>query len=196
VADADDIRLPLPGAPVTLVVDEDRHGAVVDDVDGGRLELTPVALPDRVRMAGEADGMIEFVSESGPCRMFGHAAVTGEGGRVRFVPSGTPQLLLRGDRVRAMVEMVIELDVGGQTLTGTTRDVRGNGVLVAGPLEAQLGDMLQVRLQLPGRENPVEGWGRVARITESGDVALRLEEIGADERAALMLAVFEAQRRR
>jgi hypothetical protein len=194
LASADEIQLPLPGSPVTLVVDDDRHGAVVEDVEGLRLELKPVALPDRMRMTGEADGFLEFVSDSGPCRVHGGAVVTGEGGRVRFEPAGPPQLLLRSDRVRAPVEMAIEIELGGQTLTGQTRDLRAAGVLIGGPLDVAIGDLLRWRLQLAGRPAPIEGWGRVARIAEDGDVALNFADIDPADRAAIMLAVFEAQR--
>jgi hypothetical protein len=194
VASGEEIQLPFPGSPVTLVVDDDRHGAVVEDVEAARLALKPVALPDRMRLTGEADGFLEFVSDGGPCRVYGAAVVTGEGGRVRFDAAGPPQLLLRSDRVRAPVEMVIDIELGGQMLTGQTRDLRAAGVLIGGPLDVALGDLLRWRLHLPGRSEPVDGWGRVARIAEDGDVALSFEDVDPADRAAILLAVFEAQR--
>ena len=195
MAPLDDIRLPFPGSPVTLVVDDDRHGAVIEDIDGLRVDLKPVALPDRMRMTGVGDGYLEFVSDQGPCRVLGAASVLGDG-RVRFDATGAPQLLLRSERVRAPVEMVIDVELGGEVLTGQTRDMRGAGVLIAGPLDVALGDMLVYRLHLPGREKPLDGWGRVARIAEDGDVALSFEDMHPEDRAAVLLAVFEAQRGR
>ena len=195
MAPPDDIALPFPGAPVTLVVDDDRHGAVIEDVEGLRIDLKPVALPERMRMTGVGDGYLEFVSTHGPCRVLGAASVVGEG-RVRFDAAGPPALLLRSERVRAPVEMIIDVELGGEVLTGQTRDLRGAGVLIAGPLDVALGDMLVYRLHLPGREKPVGGWGRVARIAEDGDVALSFEDMDQDDRAAVLLAVFEAQRGR
>jgi hypothetical protein len=192
VASAEEIQLPFAGAPVTLVVDDDRHGAVVEDVETRRLHLKPVALPERMRTTGEADGFIEFVSASGPCRIFGAAVVTGR--RVRFDAAGPPQLLLRTERVRAPIEMVIDIDIGGQLLTGQTRDLRGAGVLIAGPLDVALGDLLRYLLHVPGRPAPIEGWGRIARIAEDGDVALSFEDMAPADRAAVLLAAFEAQR--
>jgi hypothetical protein len=196
VAHGDDIPLPFPGSPVTLVVDDERHGAVIEAVEDLRLDLKPVALPERMRLTGVGDGYLEFVSEHGPCRIRGAASVLGQGGRVRFDAAGQPQLLLRSDRVRAPVEMVIDIEIGGQVLTGQTRDMRGAGVLIAGPLEVEIGDLLAYRLHLPGREKTVDGWGRVARIAEDGDVALSFADMGPDDRAAMLLAVFEAQRGR
>lgn len=196
MAAADEIPLPFPGAPVTLVVDDDRHGAVVEDVDGFRLDLKPVALPDRMRMTGVGDGFIEFVSDHGPCRVMGEASVLGDGGRVRFEGAGPPQLLLRSERVRAPVEMTIDVELGGEILTGQTRDLRGAGVLIGGPLAVELGDMIRYRLHVPGRPEPVDGWGRVARVAEDGDVALSFQDMAPEDRAAMLLAVFEAQRGR
>jgi hypothetical protein len=196
VARPDDIQLPFPGSPVTLVVDDDRHGAVVEEVEGLRLDIKPVALPERMRVAGVGDGYLEFVSDHGPCRVLGAASVLGDGGRVRFDAAGPPALLLRSDRVRAPVEMIIDVEISGQVLTGQTRDLRGAGVLIAGPLDVTLDDLLAYRLHLPGRDKPVDGWGRVARIAEDGDVALRFQDMDPDDRAALLLAVFEAQRGR
>jgi PilZ domain-containing protein len=194
VAPADEIPLPFTGAPVTLVVEDERHGALVEDVDPPHLAIKPVALADRLRMSGEADAVIEFVSDGGPCRLFGTAHVTGEGGRVRFVASGPPQLLLRSERVRAPVEMVIDVELGGELLTGQTRDLRGAGVLIGGPLAVELGDLVRFLLHLPGREKPIDGWGRVARLAADGDVALSFSDMDPDDRAAILLAVFEAQR--
>jgi hypothetical protein len=196
VAPPDEIRLPFAGSPVTLVVDDERHGAVIEDIEGLRVDLKPVALPERMRLTGVGDGYLEFVSDQGPCRVLGAASVLGDGGRVRFDATGAPQLLLRSERVRAPVEMVIDVELGGEVLTGRTRDMRGAGVLIAGPLDVGLGDMIVYRLHLPGREKPIDGWGRIARIAEDGDVALSFEDMHPEDRAAVLLAVFEAQRGR
>jgi hypothetical protein len=194
VAPPDEIPLPFVGAPVTLVVEDERHGALIEDIEPPHLAIKPVALADRLRMSGEADGALEFVSDSGPCRVLGSAHVAGDGGRVRFTIAGPPQLLLRSERVRAPVEMVIDVELGGELLTGQTRDLRGGGVLIAGPLDVAIGDLIRYLLHLPGREKPIEGWGRVARLPEDGDVALSFTDMDPDDRAAVLLAVFEAQR--
>jgi hypothetical protein len=196
VAPPDDIRLPFTGAPVTLVIDDERHGAVIEDIEDLRIDIKPVALPERMRLTGAGDGYLEFVSDHGPCRMLGNASVLGDGGRVRFDATGQPQLLLRSERVRAPVEMVIDVELGGEVLTGQTRDLRGAGVLIAGPLDVALGELVAYRLHVPGREEPVDGWGKVARIADDGDVALNFQDMSPDDRAAVLLAVFEAQRGR
>ena len=196
MANPDHIPLPFVGSPVTLVVDDDRHGGVVEDVEDLKMVLKPVALPERMRMTGVGDGFLEFVSAQGPCRVLGQASVLGEGGRVRFDADGPPALLLRSERVRAPVEMVIDIELGGEILTGTTRDLRGAGVLIAGPVSVELGDLLRYRLHLPGHEKPIDGWGKVARIADDGDVALSFQDMPQDDLAAVLLAVFEAQRGR
>ena len=63
-----------------------------------------------------------------------------------------------------------------------------------GPLDAQIGDRVRYSVRVPGRRETVEGWARVARVTEEGDVAIQFDELDEDDRADVMLAVFQAQR--
>jgi hypothetical protein len=106
------------------------------------------------------------------------------------------QLLLRRDRVRANVEVDIEVELGGESRRKRTHDLRGNGALVRGPFAAELGDEARYRLRLPGRAAPIEGAARVARVTDEGDLAIQFLELDPADAADITLAVFEAQRRR
>jgi hypothetical protein len=188
-------ELPHIGSPVTLVVDEARTHAQVTRSDDDHLDLAVDAAPPQVR-AGDAVALIEFVDDRGPCRLLGHASMGGEG-VVRFAHDGLTQLLLRGDRVRAHVEMPIEVDHGGQTHTRRTRDLRGGGALMPGPfVDPELEEEVPYRLRLPGRPVAIEGMARIARITEAGDIALQFLALSESEQADITLAVFEAQRRR
>jgi hypothetical protein len=195
----DTLQLPRAGMPVTLVVDDLRVRARVER-SGGELELSVPMAPAPLRRPGGFDVRLEFVGERGPCRLLGTAmtmlADASGDPRVRFEPQGNPQLLLISEKVRAPVELEIEVDAGAGAIKRRTRDMRGNGALVAGPLALEVEAEVGYRLRLPGRTSPVEGRARVARITDDGDVALQLLELGEGDYDEILLATLEAQRSR
>ena len=180
---------------MTLVLDPLRVRARVERVDSA-LELSLAVAPAPLRRPGGMDTTIEFVGERGPSRLRGTATMTAGDPepRVRFEPQGNPQLLLLSDKVRAPVELDIEVDYGAGAVKRRTRDMRGNGALVAGPLNVSSGDEVGYRLRLPGREEWVEGRAEVARLTDDGDVALHLLELGEEDHDDILLATLEAQR--
>jgi hypothetical protein len=193
--------LPRVGAPVNLVVDDVRVRAQIVGGAEGRIELAATLVPDNLRLAGTADARIEFVADRGPCRLLGSAAVASRaatesrpGLNVLFNHEGVGQLLLRSDRVRARVETEIEVDIRGLSRRTRTIDLRGGGALVKGPFDAEIGDRARYSVRVPGRRETVEGFARVARITEEGDVAIQFGELDEDDAADIMLAVFVAQR--
>src|SRR3954470_8060175 len=155
-----------------MVVDDLRLRAKVERETDGALELSVPLAPAHLRRPGGQDVQIEFVGERGPWRVLGTATVTlsdaAEDPRVRFAPQGAPQLLLLSERVRAPVRMEIEVDAGAGAVKRRTRDVRGNGALVSGPLDVQVEATVGYLLRLPGRIQPVEGSAVVARITAEG----------------------------
>jgi hypothetical protein len=186
---------------VNLVVDDVRVRAQIVGAAEGRLELAASVIPESLRLAGSADARIEFVADRGPCRLLGSAALASRaatelqpGLNVLFAHDSPGQLLLRGDRVRARVETEIEVHVRGLSKRTRTRDLRAGGALVQGPLEAQVGDNVRYAVRVPGRRESVEGFARVARVTEEGDVAIQFGDLDEDDRADIMLAVFQAQR--
>src|SRR4051812_39989616 len=190
-----DLQLPRLGLPVTLVIDGLRVRARVEKAAGEQLELGVAMMPTPLRRPGGLDVRLEFVGERGPCRVLGSATTMlsdAEGDpRVRFAPHGNPQLLLLSEKVRAPVEMEIEVDAGAGPVKRRTRDLRGNGALVAGPLELELEAEVAYRLRLPGRPGVVEGRAQVARITDDGDVALHLLELVEEDYDDILLATLE-----
>jgi len=188
---------PRPGLPVTLVIDDLRVRARVEKASDNLLELIATMAPAPLRRPGGRDVRLEFVGERGPTRLLGTAALMlGDAAadpRVRFEPHGNPQLLLLSERVRAPIEMEIEVDAGSGKVKRRTRDLRGNGALVSGPLDLQVHASVTYRLRLPGRDDAVEGWARVARITAEGDVALQLIDLSDADNDDIVLAVFEVQ---
>jgi PilZ domain len=192
-------ELPHPGEPVSIVVDDARIRAQVTVSTQDHMDLAVDGVPPQLRGVPEAVAMVEYVDDRGPCRLLGAAMmVPGEDGDplVRFVHEGMTQLLLRSDRVRAPVEMEIELAVRGELRATRTRDLRGNGALVRGPFEAKPSDRVHYRLWLPDRAAPIEGAADVARVTEDGDLAIHFLELHPADAADITLAVFEKQRRR
>ena len=193
--------LPLTGSAVSLVVDDDRVRARVVERGAGQLDLTAPVAPPTLQRAGTADGRLEFISERGPCRLLGTAALQARSDfddprelRVRFTHERPGQLLLQRDRVRAAFEVAIDVQTRGGRHSTHTLDLRGGGALLRGPLETNLGDLVRFVVNIPGRQVPIEGDARVARITDEGDVAIHFGQLTETERDDLMLAVFEAQR--
>ena len=192
----DQPQLPRPGLPVTLVLDDLRVRAKVEKAADGGLELSVAVAPATLRRPGGVDVRLEFVGGRGPYRMLGTARIAlsdADDPRVRFTPQGNPQLLLLSEKVRAPVEMEIEVDAGAGPIQRRTRDLRGNGALVSGPLDLELDANVAYRLRLPGRISVIEGRAEVARITDEGDVALHLLELGEEDYDDILLAVFEVQ---
>lgn len=190
-------ELPRVGLPVTLVVDDLRVRARVEK-STAELELSVPMAPASLRRSGGVDIRLEFVGSRGPSRLLGTATTMlsdADGDlRVRFEPHGSPQLLLISEKVRAPVELEIEVDAGAGPVKRRTRDMRGNGALVAGPLELELEAEVSYRLRLPGRHGVIEGAAQVARITDDGDVALHLLQLGEEDYDDILLATLEAQR--
>ena len=192
-ADAENPEPPSPGTPVTLIVDDGRVRAEVTETTEGRIQLEVSSAPQSLRNPGGTDARLEFVGERGACRLMGHATMVGEL-QASFRHDVAPQLLLRGDRVRAPVEMKIEIELQpGVAQVGETRDLRANGALIAGPIDVELGRLVLYALYLPGREEPIKGQGRVARIADNGDVAIHFGDMTFTQQAAIALAVFEAR---
>src|SRR4051795_2882775 len=108
-------QLPRAGLPVTLVLDDLRVRSKVES-SGDTLELSVQMAPAPLRRPGGVDVRIEFVGERGPCRLLGTAVIAlsnaARDPRIRFEPHGNPQLLLLSEKVRAPVEMEIEVDAG------------------------------------------------------------------------------------
>ena len=183
---------------MTLVLDDLRIRAKVEGAGGdGAIQLSVTVAPATLRRPGGVDGRMEFVGDRGPYRLMGTATIAlsdADDPRVRFAPQGNPQLLLLSEKVRAPVEMEIEVDGGAGPVKRRTRDLRGNGALVSGPLDLELDAEVAYSLRLPGRISPVEGTAEVARITDDGDVALHLLELGEADYDDILLAVFEVQR--
>ena len=185
---------------MTLVVEQQRVRARVIVDEPQRLLLSAEVVPEQLQRAGTLDCRIEYVADSGPCRLPGSATMVPRseaqgvsGLALRFDHDGSGRLLLRSERVRAPFQVEIGVEIGTEARTTRTLDLRGGGALIRGPLKADLGDLVRYFIIIPGRREPIEGDARVARITETGDVAIEFGELNLGEREDILLAVFEAR---
>jgi PilZ domain-containing protein len=191
--------LPGAGDEVRLLLGETDVEARVHAAPPGRLELELHAAPLNLRRASGLAAQVHSCSETGVarllgrlCMLSGHAA---GGVLVEFTYAGTPQLLLRREHVRADLEAPIELYLPGGVVHTQTVNMSAGGLLVRGPVDARIGDRIEVAFRLPGARSGVRGVATVVHVTPSGDVGVALLDVSAADRARLTLAVFEERRR-
>ena len=191
--------LPCAGEHVQLVFGEMRLGAHVHATPPGRLELALGFAPIDLRRSAGRSAQVHMVHESGVFRVLGRlrmlAAHGDNGVLAELTYAGTPQLLLRREHVRAPLCAPIDLDLPRGTVHTRTLNVSAAGLLVAGPVDARVGDLVPVSFRLPGARTAVAGIAKVVRRTVDGHVGVALLDVSPDDQARLTLAVFDERRR-
>jgi hypothetical protein len=133
-------------------------------------------------------------------------AVPGDDGRIRrdilhFVEAVLPLAAAPQRREHARIDIirpVAMVPAGFQVgwLTGQTRNVSADGILVTGAEALEAGDRLRVRFELTGEDDLVDLSARVVRSEDRwGLRGLRLDGRQAAERERIVRFVFEQQRR-
>jgi hypothetical protein len=187
-----DVVLTLPGreqyrARVTRLSSDEILLVLMLDA---RKPLTPGEL---VPMA------IEYPGPRGLVRLEGHGTVATKD-LVRFRLDGAADVVQRRDFVRVSVvrplALAREADDGGlgdwtDTLTA---NLSGNGLLAAGPETLAIGDRVRFKVYPVEGEPPIEGGGRVARTTDSGQRGIAIDELARDARRRLVRFIFEIER--
>ncbi len=187
-----DVLLTLPGretygARVTRVSDDEVVLVLMLDARG---PLTP---GDFVPM------VLEYPGSRGLVRLEGHGAVATRD-LVRFRLDGDGDVLQRRDFVRVRVVRPLALapvqpdDSLGEWVDTLTANLSGNGLLAAGPETLEIGDPVCFRVSTTSGEPPVEGRGRVARVTDAGQRGIAIEELDAEARRRLVRFIFECER--
>ena len=96
---------------------------------------------------------------------------------------------------RPRAEPLLRLDVAGRRVDTTTVDVSGGGVLLRGPLDVAVDDVIGLSLRIPGSRTVVEATARVVRLADDGDVGVEFVMLSPQDRTRLTLAVFDERRR-
>lgn len=141
---------------------------------------------------------VEYAGPRGLVRIEGRGTVVTHD-LVRFHLAGAVDVLQRRDFVRVPVVRPLALarlradGTPGAWVETLTANLSGNGLLAAGPETLGAGEEVRFRLHLPDGE-PIEGRGRVARLTDEGRRAIAIEELDRDGRRRLVRFVFECER--
>jgi hypothetical protein len=194
------IARPSVGDAVRIVVDDEPTEAFADEIAETHLDLLAAdsAVPARIRRNGASAVLVEYVAAEDVWRLIGDLACHRQeaaGTILRFTYSSSAQKLLRREFVRADISAGVRLWLpDGERIETRTLDVSGGGIRVRGTIKASGEDGIKLVLALSGRP-AIRATAQVVRETDEGDTGLRFTKISDDDRTALMLAVFDAQRR-
>ena len=192
--------LPATGADVHLLLGDMRVDARIHAAPPGRLELWMPEAPLTLRRSSGLAAQVHSSHRTGVVRLLGRLRMlsghaSGGGVLAEFTYAGTPQLLLRREHVRAELSAPIELVLPGGVVHTRTLDMSAGGLLVRGPIEARIGDRIEVFFRMPGARAGVRGIASVTRVTPERDVGIALVDVSPGDQARLTLAVFEERRR-
>ena len=102
----------------------------------------------------------------------------------------------RREHVRVHIELPFTLWTprdGAKGQKGTTIDISGSGMLVTGKLELWPEDELEIELELPGEDEPIELMAVVARHVKPNAVGLRYTQILPGHRDRIIKELFRVQ---
>jgi c-di-GMP-binding flagellar brake protein YcgR len=102
----------------------------------------------------------------------------------------------RREHVRVHVELPLTLWTprdGAKGQKGHTIDISGSGMLVTGKLELWPEDELEIELELPGEDEPIELMAVVARHVKPNAVGLRYTQILPGHRDRIIKELFRVQ---
>jgi c-di-GMP-binding flagellar brake protein YcgR len=102
----------------------------------------------------------------------------------------------RREHVRVQVQLPFTLWTprdGAKGQKGHTIDISGSGMLVTGDLELWPEDELEIELELPGEDEPIELMAAVARHVKPNAVGLRYTQILPGHRDRIIKELFKVQ---
>ena len=102
----------------------------------------------------------------------------------------------RREHVRVQIELPLTLWTprdGAKGQKGSTIDISGSGMLVTGDLELWPEDELEIELDLPGEDEPIELTAVVARHVKPNAVGLRYTQILPGHRDRIIKELFRVQ---
>jgi hypothetical protein len=160
--------------------------------------LTLVLMLDDSRQL-EADRVeplsLEYASPHGLVRFQGRAVLEGHD-LVSFQVADEPEVVQRRDFVRidAVQPVVLVADDGRPLVETHALDISGGGMLLTGPENLGLGQVVRFTLRLDAEGLSVQGRAKVIRAGEQGRRALVFEQISAADRQRLIHFIFDRQR--
>jgi len=106
-----------------------------------------------------------------------------------------PEVIQRRQFVRIETTTTVSLTrENGDVEKTFTLNLSGAGLLLGGPADLQMDELLKVDIEVGDEEPPIHARGRVVRETAEGNKGVRIEMIEEGDRERLIHFVFERQR--
>ena len=145
---------------------------------------------------GPIQGIIEAAGPRGLTRLVGTLTQHGrevDAARLEFDQG--PEVIQRRQFVRIETTTAVELTrENGDKVKTFTLNLSGAGLLLGGPADLQMDELVKVDIEVGEEEPSIHARGRVVRETKEGNKGVRIEMIEEGDRERLIHFVFERQR--
>ena len=145
---------------------------------------------------GPIEGIIEAAGARGLIRLVGTLKQHGrEVDAARLDFDQGPEVIQRRQFVRIEATTTVTVTrEDGTTAKTYTHNLSGAGLLLNGPEDLQMEELIKVDIDVPQESLPIHARGRVVRETREGFKGVRIEMIEEGDRERLIHFVFERQR--
>src|SRR5215208_6382526 len=145
---------------------------------------------------GPIQGIIEASGPRGLTRLVGTLTQRGrevDAARLEFDQG--PEVIQRRQFVRIETTTTVSLTRENGDIAKTfTLNLSGAGLLLGGPADLQMDELLKLDIDVGDEDPPIHARGRVVRETAEGNKGVRIEMIEEGDRERLIHFVFERQR--
>lgn len=145
---------------------------------------------------GPIQGIIEATGPRGLTRLVGTLTQKGsevDAAKLEFDQG--PEVIQRRQFVRIETTTTVTVTrESGATDKTYTLNLSGAGLLLGGPADLQMDELIKVDIDVGEEEPPVHCRGRMVRQTQEGNKGVRIEMIEEGDRERLIHFVFERQR--
>jgi hypothetical protein len=145
---------------------------------------------------GEIEAVIEATSARGLARLIGTLRQhEGQEDACKLTFDKGPEVIQRRQFVRidTTTPVTITRD-DGSTVKNHTLNLSGAGLLLGGPPDLSMDELIKIDIEVGEGEPPIHARGRVVRATSEGHKGVRIEMIEEGDRERLIHYVFERQR--